>query len=41
MKIFYGWESPQHEELYESVAALGKLRTTVLKDVIIFLVTIN
>lgn len=28
---FYGWGSPQREELYERVSALGKLRATALK----------
>ena len=27
---FYGWESPQHEKLYERVTALGRLRTADL-----------
>ena len=27
----YGWQSPQHEELYEKVTALESLGTTVLK----------
>lgn len=28
-KSFYSWGSPQHENLYERAAALGRLRTTV------------
>lgn len=28
-KEFYGWESPQHEELDERVMALVRLRTTI------------
>ena len=29
-KQFYGWGSPQHEELHYRVTALGRLRTTAL-----------
>jgi hypothetical protein len=28
MRIFYGWGSLQHEEMYLRVTALGRLRTT-------------
>jgi hypothetical protein len=31
MKLFYGWGSPQHKEVYLRVATLGRLRTTVLE----------
>lgn len=31
MKRCYGWGSPQHAELYERVAALGRLRTPGLE----------